>query len=110
MKRKNSLAVAGLVLAFANLGSVKAQAGQSYASTQCEPFKIVISVPYSGFESPAQTREKLNLEAYAKCSGHKFIINVASIQPYSRQVRQNFNPEPRFVQGIKAEVSCLNSY
>lgn len=62
MKTKNNFAIAGLVLAFANLGSVKAQAGQSYGNAQCEPFTIMISVPYGGYESPVQIKEKLNGE------------------------------------------------
>lgn len=109
MKIKNNLAIAGLTLVFAGLGALEAQAVQPYSGTQCEPFTIMISIPYGGYEGAANIREKLKSEAYKMCSGHKFIIDDSSIKPYTYQVpKTGFNPQ--FARGIKAKVSCLNSY
>ena len=109
MKIKNNLVIAGLMLVLANLGSVEAQAGQSYSGTQCETFTIMVSVPYGGYETTASIRENLKSEAYKMCSGHKFIIDESSIKPYTYQVpKTGFNPQ--FARRIKAKVFCLNTY
>lgn len=109
MKRKNNLVIAGLMLVFANLGSLAVQAGQSNPGIQCEPFTIMVSIPYGGYETTANIRANLNSEAYKMCSGHKFTIDESSIKPYTYQV-PNTGFNPKFARRIKAKVSCLNSY
>jgi hypothetical protein len=108
MKMKNNSAITGLILAFANLGAVTAQATQLATRTQCQPFTIQISVEPDTYANPTNDLEKqLSDEASSRCYGHPFVIDRSSIE--RRQVRRpNTGFDPQYAVLVFANVSCMN--
>lgn len=107
MKMKTHLAIAGFILAFANLGSAKVEAAQSDLRTQCEPFAIKVSISLNEYASVDVEREELNEEAAERCYGHHFIIDNSSIER-KRYMIHNTGFDPKFAVSVTAKVSCMN--
>ena len=88
MEVKNKLVVVGLMVAFANLGSVTAQAGRPDLDAQGE--FVTIAAEHSGkinlfphrseIDSIVEiSKEKLNEKATEACSGRDFSIDASSV-------------------------------
>lgn len=114
MEIKNKFTVVGFMVAFANLGSATAQAGQSGLGATGD--FITISAEASGkvnlFPHPFEvdsiyedSRDKLNKKALEACSGRAFSIDDSSID-----YTESYKPGTRiFVVTATTRAFCIDS-